>query len=281
MNTFQTIILSIVFSFTDFLPLGSAAHQVLIPYLLNWPEVPTALLGAFSLGAFLSVFIYFFHDWASLISSFIQVIIYRKKPMTLDERLPFFLIFTMIPYGIGFLCFHKLDEMPHPYLISLGLFLFILPLWLSDAYTRRQKSMFNWNWLDSMLVGLAQCLTLIPGVGLGCGRMTGALIAGLGRGHYRESAAKFAFLASAPILLFQSFFYLKGLSFQTLPTSNVTGLTFFMAITVTFATGLLAIGSMMKHFQQKSVGGYLFYRFIFGLGTASLIWLQSRGLGHL
>src|SRR4051794_37293269 len=107
MTTFQAIVYGIIHGFTEFLPISARAHQILIPYILSWPEPTGVFGGALALGAFLAVLIYFRHDWASIISSFIQVIIFRKRPMTLDERLPLFIFVSSIPTGAAWYYFHE------------------------------------------------------------------------------------------------------------------------------------------------------------------------------
>src|SRR3989338_6596286 len=97
MTTFEGIIYGIVHGITDFLPLGGNGHDILIPAVTGLHAPTGAALGAISLGSLLALLIYFRHDWASMISSFLQVVIFRKYPMTLDERLPFFIIEATIP----------------------------------------------------------------------------------------------------------------------------------------------------------------------------------------
>ncbi|MGZ3697932.1 MAG: undecaprenyl-diphosphate phosphatase, partial [Bdellovibrionota bacterium] len=88
MSTFQAIVYGIIHGFTEFLPVSSSAHQSLVPFLLGWQAPNGPLFGAFAIGTFAALMVYFRHDWASMISCFIQVILFRKRPMTLDERLP-------------------------------------------------------------------------------------------------------------------------------------------------------------------------------------------------
>src|SRR3712207_5657449 len=100
MTTFQAAIYALVFGMTQFLPVSTQAHQVFIPVVLGWQQPEGVFDGALSLGALIALLIYFRHDWASMISCFLQVILFRKRPMTLDERLPLFLGVTALPVCI-------------------------------------------------------------------------------------------------------------------------------------------------------------------------------------
>ncbi|NBU20836.1 undecaprenyl-diphosphate phosphatase [bacterium] len=85
MTTFQAVIYAIIHGVTEFLPLSAQAHDMILSYLIEWPRPELALQTAFSLGSFFALFLYFRHDWASMISCLLQVIIFRRKPMTADE----------------------------------------------------------------------------------------------------------------------------------------------------------------------------------------------------
>src|SRR6185295_9532328 len=177
MSTFQAIVYGILHGFTEFLPVSTTAHDLAVPFLVGWPGPTGALSGALSLGALLAVLVYFRHDWASIISCFLGVIVYRKKPMTLDERLPLFLTVTSIPPGLAWYYGHESLERAEwsPWLIAGLLVAFSLPLLMSENFSRKNKGMFDWTWFDALVIGVAEIAALIPG----CGRMTAVLPAAL------------------------------------------------------------------------------------------------------
>ncbi|MEK6579787.1 MAG: undecaprenyl-diphosphate phosphatase, partial [Bdellovibrionota bacterium] len=147
MTTFQAIILGIIGGFSEFLPVGAGLHHKIAPFFLGWPELTGPALGAVALGTFLSAMIYYRHDWASILSSLLQVILFRKKPMTLDERLPFFLFLTTLPTLAARV--YLTDLLPPQLLtnmlvsaIILGLF--ALPLLFLDSWSRKNRGMFDW-----------------------------------------------------------------------------------------------------------------------------------------
>src|SRR4051794_11037055 len=82
MTTFQAIVYATLHGISEFLPISSKAHHILIPYLIGWQPPPEQFFGTLAIGSSLALLIYFRHDWASMISCFLQVLIYRKRPMT-------------------------------------------------------------------------------------------------------------------------------------------------------------------------------------------------------
>jgi undecaprenyl-diphosphatase len=273
-TTFQAIIYGIIHGFAVFLPISASAHHALVPYLLGWPEPTGAFLAALYLGTALSVFCYFIHDWASIISSFIQVILFRKKPMTLDERLPLFLACTAIPIVIAqFYLKPFLDRVDWTPALIVGLLaLGGWPLFFAERRSRKNKGMFDWNWLDALTVGITGIFIFIPGGGSPEGFIPGALL----RNYNRESAAKYGFFVMFPLLATTAYVHFHDVAFHGGPAPDLTWLSFGAALVVSFFSGLLAIGGLMKHVQRNGFGQYVIYRTLLAIGAGAVIWLRSR-----
>ncbi|MGK5085849.1 undecaprenyl-diphosphate phosphatase [Bdellovibrionota bacterium FG-1] len=276
MTTFQAIVYGVLQGFTEFLPVGSAAHRVLLAYFTGWTEPSGALLGALFLGSALAAFIYFIHDWASMISCLLQVLIYRKKPMTQDERLPLFLGLATLPLAVTWYYFHeditaKLNSSPLVIAATLGGF--GLLLWFGDSMSRRNKNMYDWNIIDSIVIGVAQIASLIPG----CDRQAAALSGGFFRNYRREAAAKFSFFAALPILIASGATQFRDFHFQTLTiTGDLSWLTLGVAFVVTFFSSLLAIGAFLKHIQRGGMGQYAVWRLLVAAGVVGIYLLRLR-----
>ncbi|MCM2279828.1 MAG: hypothetical protein NDJ89_17275 [Oligoflexia bacterium] len=278
MTTFQTFIYALIHGFAGLLPISAQTHDAFVAELLGWPLPTGQLAGALSLGAFLAVLVHFRHDWASMISCFLQVLIYRKRPMTLDERLPFFLFISTAPVAAGWYYFHeRIAGFPLTLLQLAGLFAaFALPLWLSEALGRKNKGMFDWNWLDALIVGIFQLGALLPG----CGQMAGALPGALLRNYRREAAAKYAFFAAAPLLGAAAYVELRGLDLRaSAPMPELSWLSFTVAVLVTLFAGLLAIGGFMRQMQRKSSAQYIVYRWLLAAAMTGVYWWRSRQTG--
>jgi undecaprenyl-diphosphatase len=276
MTTFQSIIYGIIHGFTQFLPVSDSAHQALVPYLFGWPDPTGAFHAALSIGAALALFVYFRHDWASIISGILTVIVYRRKPMTIDERMPIFMFFTGIPIILAWLYLRPLLEGFEwtPPAIAGILAGGALLLWFADSRGRKTKRMFDWNWLDCLIVGIFSVLFVIPGGGIPLGIMSGALI----RNYTKEAAVKYCFFCLFPVLVFSSYYHFHN-DVQLhvgMPAPDLSWLSFGMATVVTFLTGLLAIGALMKHVLRKGFGQHIVYRFLLAGATLAVFWLRSR-----
>jgi undecaprenyl-diphosphatase len=280
MTTFQAIIYSLLHGFAEFLPVSSSAHRMLFSYVTGWSEPSGAMLGALYLGSTLALLIYFIHDWASMISCFLQILIYRKKPMTPDERMPLFLILATLPITLVWYYFHE-DLAAHldssPLIVSGMLAGFGALLWFADSMSRKHKNMYDWNVIDSLAAGVAEIAALVPG----CGRQTATVTGGLFRNYSREAAAKFTFFAAVPVLAGNAIVHLKGVSFhQAVPMTDVSWLSFYVAIVVALLASLLSIGAFFKHIRSRGgMGQYVVWRCLVAAGIVGLYVVRARHAG--
>jgi undecaprenyl pyrophosphate phosphatase UppP len=190
------------------------------------------------------------HDWSSIVSCFLQVLIYRKKPMTLDERLPFFLFFTSLPLALAW--FYLQGELPEafasPLWISAGLFVSCLWLGFVGGYSKKNKGMFDWNIVDSIILGIAHLGVLLPGIG----RPLSLIGAGLSRNYALEPTVKYSLYATLPFLMARALTHwsVKG---------ETSTLTLLIAAVVSFAASFFAIGGIQKSAQKGSLKPYVIY----------------------
>jgi undecaprenyl-diphosphatase len=275
MTTFQAIVYAIVDGFAQFLPVSANAHQALVAWLFQWPDPSEIFRGILALGAALSVLVYFRHDWASIFSCFLQVLVFRKKPMTLDERLPIFLLLAVAPTIGVWYYFHDqiLEWSSHPLRIAAGLAIGAGVLWILDRWSRRNKGMFDWNLVDALAVGVGQALMFLPGVGGPAGNLAASSV----RNYNREAAAKFMLYVSLPILAGKTYMSLREFSLHSSPPApDLSWMSLAVALVVTFFTGLLAIGGLMKHVQRKGMGEYAIYRTLIAVIVVIVYWARNR-----
>src|SRR5262249_936523 len=148
--------------------------------------------------------------------------------MTLDEKLPIFLALTSLPPAIAWYHFRDLLERTAwtPLLVAVLLAVFSLPLLLAENFSRKNKGMFDWNWLDALLMGLAEVTAFVPGGG----RLTALLPAALLRNYGREAAVKYAMFATLPFLAGSALYWLRGVDFHApRPMPDLSWLSFSMA----------------------------------------------------
>jgi undecaprenyl-diphosphatase len=272
-RTFEAVVFGIVHGFAEILPIGASAHDLLLS-LFGWTNPGGVFSGALALGALLSVLVYFRHDWASVAASFLQVLIYRKRPMTLDERLPGFLLAATIPVAGGWYYFGAglTETFRDPAWMAGSVAASGILLWLGESMNRKNKGMFDLNWLDSLVYGVFQALQLLPGGG----RSTGAIAAGSLRNYHRDAIAKFGCYCSAPLLAGSAFVHLREIDFDaSVPMADLSWFTFGVTVTVTFFAGLLSIGGLMKQVQRKGFRGYAYYRFALAAAILTAAWYRN------
>jgi len=276
MTTFQSIIYGLIQGFSELLPLGGKPHLQLVPDALGWPTPSGVFLGTLSLASLLAVFFYFLHDWASMIASTLQVVIYRKRPMTVDERLPLFLLVSFVPTLAAWKYFQDHDPLwsistsAHAAIyVAVGLCLLAL-----DHFSRHNKGIVDLSWKDAALMGLLQAAMFLPGAD----HITTILIASAILNYRREAAAKYSILCSFPILLGSTILNLRGLSFKDAqPMADLSWLSLAVGFVVALLSTLLFVGAMMKHLQRKGYGQYMVYRVVLAVAIAGSIWYRSRG----
>ncbi len=165
MTIFQALILGIIQGFTELLPISSSAHLALTPWLLGWPDHGLAFDVALHLGTLIAIVGYFHAEWRMLIVAAISLA-RKRRAETPEEKRVVFLVIATIPAGIAGLLLEDAAEtiFRSPVLIATNLIVMGILLWAVDRFMSRERGMESMSWKDAMVVGLAQCLALVPGV---------------------------------------------------------------------------------------------------------------------
>jgi undecaprenyl-diphosphatase len=277
-DTFQAIILGLVQGLTEFLPISSSGHLTIVPWLFGWDQPPLAFDAALHLGTLLAVVVYFRNElWKMVVAIPIALrnlgTILRGEevdhPRALDARLGVLIAIGSIPGGVAGLAFNdKIDEFFHSedhqdramLIIAFLLAVFGIVLWLADRYGKKTRDIADIGLKDTILIGLAQAIALLPGTS----RSGVTMSAGMFRDINRADAARYSFLLGFPLILAAG---LTGLSDITAPDSGISTGTVLIGIAVSAISGLFAITWLIKMLQRSSVTGFVIYR----LGLAALI----------
>lgn len=197
MNIVQALVLGILQGATEFVPISSSGHLVLVPWLLDWPEPGLVFDTIVHWGTLLAILVVFGRDILALARAWARSLVERNLDQT-EARLAWLIIVGTLPatlmgfFGEDF--FERLFSSPGRVAVLLLVTGAILTL--SEWLGKRQRSLGDLNWLDSILIGLAQGLAIAPGIS-----RSGATIAmGLLRGVKREAAARYSFLLATPII---------------------------------------------------------------------------------
>src|SRR5207248_7369269 len=164
MNIFQAIVFGAVQGFTEFLPVSSTAHLILLPWFLGWPDPGLSFDVALHLGTLVALLIYFRADWIALIESALGIL--KGRTQAPNARMVMLIIAATIPGAIaGALFEHKVEEaLRAPQIIALMLIAMALVLAVAEIIGHRKKNLDEISWGDAITVGIAQAFAIIPGV---------------------------------------------------------------------------------------------------------------------
>lgn len=202
MTITQAFILGIIQGITEFLPISSSAHLVIVPYLLGW-NLPADQVFPFNVlvqvGTLVAVILYFWTDLWHILTTWVKDVLARTPFAHPESRLGWLLLLSTLPAGIGGIWLKDAVESAflRPDLTALFLFGTALLLVLAERYGRRNRTLAELNWKDALWIGFAQILALFPGIS-----RSGATIAGgMTRHLERPAAGRYAFLMAVPIML--------------------------------------------------------------------------------
>ena len=196
MELTQAFVLALVQGLTEFLPVSSSAHLVLLPLLISWPDQGLAFDVAVHVGTLIAVLVYFAGDVVVMIRD--GVLSLARGHHLGSSRLAWLVMIATIPTGIAGLLVNAFagDSLRSALVIAVANLVFAALLWFADARGRRQRSVATLSVVDALLIGTAQALALIPGASRAGVTMTAALALGL----TRQAAARFSFLIAIPVI---------------------------------------------------------------------------------
>jgi undecaprenyl-diphosphatase len=202
MTFLQSLILGIVQGLTEYLPISSSAHLVLVPYLFNW-SFPAAQIFPFDvlvqLGTLLAVILYFWKDLVSILKAFFKGLIDKEPFKDPQARLGWYLILATIPAAlVGMLIKAQVEAaFSSPRLVAYFLFGTATLLILSDLVGKRTRQVEEMTWWDALWIGLFQAISVFPGISRSGATITG----GMTHNFDRSNSARFSFLMSIPVMI--------------------------------------------------------------------------------
>ncbi len=278
MTIIQAIVLGIIQGLTEFLPISSTAHMTLFGVLSGMydpqnPESLTAILAIVQIGTLVSVLAYFAKDIINISQAFVRENFRANREkihkQSENARMGWFVILGTLPIVTIGVIFKKIIEgtlTKDPIVIASSLIIFALVLWWAEAVSKRTRGMKDLTLFDALIVGLAQCVALIPGAS----RSGTTITAGLFIGLNRETAARFSFLLSIPAVL-ASGLYEAAKSVNYLSGSEIVSIA--IATIVAGAVGYISIAFFLKFLKKRSNIVFVVYRLL--LGAAILFSLYN------
>ena len=198
MSLLEAILIGIIQGATEFLPISSDGHLVLIPAVFGLSQPDLVLIGLVHAGTLLAILSYFWRDLLAIARAVLGGLARRDPFSTADARLGYFMVLGSIPAAIvGLLAMDFFEEQfGSPTVAAVGLLVTAAFLVAGERLNRGTKTLDRLNWIDTLIIGSFQVLALLPGVS----RSGTTIAAGLGRGLDRPTAARFSFLVGLPAI---------------------------------------------------------------------------------
>ena len=251
MNYLQAVVLGVVQGLTEFLPVSSYGHLILVPHVFGWPDQGQTFDAVMHIGTLAALVAYFRVELAELITG------------ALSRRVAVILIAATIPGGVVGLLFSKTIEadLRSPLLIAATTALWGVVMWVADRRARgatvaNRDPLERVGWTRGLVVGCAQALALIPGTSRSGITITASLFSGLDR----ATAARFSFLLGIPITAAAGGYKLLHVLRVGVPSGD--GGPLVAAVLAAFVSGWLAVWFLVGYLRRRSLTPFVIYRLL-------------------
>lgn len=274
----QALILGIIQGLTEFLPISSSGHLIVVPALLGWDD-PFITSLAFSVmlhvGTLAALLVYFRRDWLRIVPAGLATLRDRSFRADPDRRLAWVLAAATVPAIIAGILLNDLADSAfrEPRLVAVTLVVGGAILWLADRHGRRTKTIGDVGFGMAIGVGVAQAAALVPGIS----RSGISISAGLAFGLDRESAARFSFLLATPITAMAGAYEAVRLVSGDAGVDLAAQVgTLAIGVSTAFVAGLAAIAFLLRYLRTRPTTIFVVYRLAF----AAVILAWWLGLGR-
>lgn len=272
MSWLEAIVLGIVQGLTEFLPISSSGHLLIIPELVGWEDPGASFTAVIQLGTMAAVLLFFWRDIVKIVTTWARSLWTRELRGTLDARMGWYVIVATIPIAIAGVVFkHQIETIARDLRLTASmLIVFGILLYVADRVGKQTKGERDITMRDSILYGLAQMLALIPGVS----RSGATISAGRIMNYDRRDAARFSFLLSIPAVVLSGLFELKDIG-----GGNTAWGPTILATIVAFVVGYASIAWLLKYLTSHSVLVFTIYRVVVGIAIFALIGTGKLAVG--
>jgi len=258
-DLWRAVILGMLQGLTEFLPISSSAHLILLPWLLDWEPFGILFDVILHGGTLLAILIYFRGDWKELAVNIIRNGRNPERRLSTGDRIADAVLIATVPAVMVALCFRSwIEEVARtPILIVSTLTLFAFLLWWADRRSKGEQSLSQMNLKQGLVVGVAQAIALIPGVSRSGITITAGLLLGFSRGD----SARFSFLLGTPVIFLAA---ANGI-FELLQSSDGRALDPTVVIVgalVSFVTGFYCIKYFLRFLETRTFTPFVLYRLI-------------------
>jgi undecaprenyl-diphosphatase len=267
----HAIVLGLVQGLSEFLPISSSGHLLLVPWLFGWKDfesesVEKAFDVALHIGTVFAAIAYFRNDLVRYVREGLALVVRRERPATQDGKLAWLLVVSTIPAAaVGALFERQIDErLGTPTIIAVSLIVFGLVLALADRVVGHRR-VESYTARDALLVGAAQAIALNPGTSRSGITMTAARL----RGFDRESAARLSFLMMIPVTTGAVLLKMVGLIDEGIPDG--LHLPMVVGVVTSGLAGWFAVWGTIRFVQTRSFTPFVIYRVALGIAVLVIV----------
>jgi len=259
----EAILLGIIQGITEFLPISSSAHLIIVPWFFNWEGVVNSLSFDIALhgGTLIALLLYFRQDWAELIRSSLR-----------GEKTLLYIIVATVPAGVAGVLLHDWVEAHRSPMIIVFTLSAVSALMIASERGYREVSRTGIGEMTlgrALIIGIAQAFALVPGVS----RSGITIVAGLTTGMKRQEAARFSFLLGTPVIAGAAMLETGKLIHTGVGDTSL----FFTGILVSACSGYLAIKYLLRFLKTHTLIPFAYYRFLLAFVIILSIWTGLTG----
>jgi undecaprenyl-diphosphatase len=269
MSWLQVVVLSIVQGLTEFLPVSSSSHLAIVSRVFFSADAGASFTAVSQLGTEVAVLIYFSRDIWRILKAWFNGLFVKAHRDNIDYRMGWYVIIGSIPIAVLGLLFKDQirSSVRNLWIVAIAMIVFSFVIAAAEYFGRQTRHDEDLTWRDGLLVGLAQCLALIPGVS----RSGSTISAGLFLGIDRELAARFGFLLGIPAVLASGLFSLPDAFAPVTEGMSATGPQLLVSVLITFVVGYAAIAWLLRFVSSHTMYWFVGYRILLGVVVVALL----------
>jgi undecaprenyl-diphosphatase len=266
----EAVVLGVVQGLTEFLPISSSAHILVVSQLLGWPDPGAAFTAVMQIGTETAVLIYFRHDIVRIVGTWARSLRDPSLRGHIDARMGWYVIIGTIPIAVlGFTFSRQIETAARNlWLVAVVLILFGVVLGVADRLGRKTKELDQLDARTGILFGFGQALALIPGVS----RSGATISTGLALGFTRAAAARYSFLLAIPAVLASGLYEMRKIG----ESGQVAWGPTILATVIAFAVGYAVIAWLLRYVTTHSFLPFVIYRIV--LGVLLMVLLSTGAL---
>ena len=269
MSWLQVVVLSLVQGLTEFLPVSSSAHLAIVSRVFFDGDAGASFTAVSQLGTEAAVVVYFARDIARIVKAWFSGLFVRAHRDNVDYRLGWYVIIGTLPIGVLGFVFKDVirSQARNLWVIAIAMLVFSAVIAVAEYYGRQNRHVGQLTWRDGLIVGIAQCLALVPGVS----RSGATISAGLFLGLDRSLAARFGFLLAIPAVLASGLFSLPDAFHPVSEGMSATGAQLVVSVVIAFGVGLAAVAWLLRFLTHHAMYWFVGYRVVLALAVMALL----------